>query len=201
MRMRVLFDLAKVLAVLTLFPPLIRAGTVTFNDRGFAGVNFITTNISGTGTVMPAGGCVNSPAACTITLNPPAAYISNRGGVGWLPAIDILAPGGSDLIATLTITPAFNADFSAIQDFSLVFDAGENLTSVAEDDITANGAIQLAGTITWFSPSGTLLETDSVEFQVTSGTPEPATPLLVLGGLAMLGIAITRWRTTPLMLG
>ena len=201
MRMRkVLSALVKVLPALALafFEPLVSAGTITFNDVDISGVNLITTNIAGTGTVMPAGGCVNSPSACTIMLNPPLAYISNRGGFGWVSGIDIFGPDGSDLIATLTMTPIFDSDFSSIQYFSLVFNAGDGLASVADNDTTANGAIQLAGTITWFSPSDALLEADSVDFQITSGTPEPSTAPLMLLGFALLSIPIIRRRTASL---
>jgi hypothetical protein len=184
---------------LAFFQPLTSAGTITFDDVDVAGLNFITTSITDTETVVPVGGCVNSLSTCTVMVDPPPAYTSNLGGFGWVPGIDIFAPGGSDLIATLTMTPIFDVNFK-IQYFSLVFSAGDDPASVADDDIAADGAIQLAGTITWFSPTEALVEDDSVNFQITSGTPEPSTAPLMLVGFALLSIAIIRRRTASIAL-
>jgi hypothetical protein len=53
---------------------------------------------------------------------------------------------------------------------------------------TENGQIQTAGTITWLDSTGAPLRTDTIEFASdTTEVPEPASWLLVLTGLPLLG--------------
>ena len=53
---------------------------------------------------------------------------------------------------------------------------------------TENGQIQTAGTITWLDSTGAPLRTDTVEFASDiDSVPEPASWLLVLTGLPLLG--------------
>jgi hypothetical protein len=178
------------LALSFLQPSAAVAGTISFNDSNSP--PFVTTDTTG----RVSGGCVPVGATnvCTITLLPPSP--PPGGGTSFQQTLNILemAPGNLNTISdTLTINPTLDANFNVLS-FTLVFTSGDNLSSVGGNIMREDGTVQTASSINWFSPTGSLVVSDVIQFQSTD-SPEPATALLMLAGLGLSGISVIRRRT------
>jgi len=129
---------------------------------------------------------------CIITINPPdgAAGVN---GVRDLNLTLIVDPGENTISDEFTATSVFPGLF--VEVIFISDDSSESNFELCSTVFffigcgpTENGQVQTAGTITWLDSTGAPLRTDTIEFASdTTEVPEPASWLLVLTGLPLLG--------------
>lgn len=166
--------------------------TITFNDLGttpfvtVAGLpaDILRATFAGTG-------CVGE--TCIVTLTAPSTYVSGTGiGIGG--SENIYEPGGLTLSDTYQETLRTDD-----RSFTLTFISGATSALLSSGTIHETGSVQAlddlqwAGTGTGGPPPGPNI-TDHVLFG--SEVPEPSTGLLMLVGVALVGISIVRTWTS-----
>jgi hypothetical protein len=177
-------------------PPAAKADTFVFNDLSE------TPTVSGVGP-SPVACASPGPEECRLVISaPPGATNVSAIGLGIPfgisepgnpdPERPFLAPPISDEISssvsissTFTVTVSFRSD-SSESPLGLCGPAGPCL-------LTENGGVQIAGFVTWlelvFGEPAVVLRTDTIEFASDiDAVPEPASWLLVLTGLPLLGL-------------
>ena len=187
MRIRGLVNSLATAAVLSfLFPLGAPAATIFFSDLSDT-VTFSTDIPSGV-----SGSCTGE--YCTVTVLSPGGTAS---GFFTIFELDWTEPGQpfvvSDrfclvLCAVSASAQSATIDFASDDETPLLFGSG-----TPED-----GTIQTALTINWLDVAGNLIGTVDVKFQSdVSEVPEPSSALLMLTGLAVLGIPVLRRRRNP----
>jgi hypothetical protein len=177
--------LPAVLLAFLLGPPAAKADTFVFNDLSE------TITVSGPSPVT----CTTPPdivpgEVCAITISPPDGAASVE-GLGTLHPL-IAEPDGVTISDVLFASGPFPGGLSFQEVF--ISDHSEStpdLCAVSPDGcrLTENGQIQTVGTVTWLDVGGATLRTDTIEFASDiSDVPEPASWLLVLSGLPLVGL-------------
>jgi hypothetical protein len=188
--------LPAVLLAFLLGPPVARADTFVFNDLSE------TPTVSGVGpSPVPCG--ISRAERCEFDIEPPAGAISVSGTF----QVGISDPDGitaSDEVSALESIPklavsavavAFFSDSEFFKEVPLCASL-TGLRGPVGCALTETGAVQTAGTITWLGAGGAPVRTDTIEFASDiTDVPEPASWLLVLTGLPLLGLR--RWRRPP----
>ena len=86
--------------------------------------------------------------------------------------------------------------FTLLVDFVSDSDGGVVLDPIPGANVIEDGTVQTASRITWFNPDGSINTIDTIKFQSdVAEVPEPSSILLLLTGLAVLGMLIPRIRT------
>jgi hypothetical protein len=173
--------LPAVLLAFLLGPPAAKADTFVFND------------LSETPTVSRPGlspePCGASEGCLLVIEGPAGATDLTTSG-----PVDIADPGGitlSDAISVDVTSSVFSSSppglgVRFVSDFSGESPLGPCLSFCT---LTETGELQTAATVTWLGAGGVTLRTDTVEFvSDTDAVPEPASWLLVLTGLPLLGL-------------
>jgi hypothetical protein len=165
------------------------ANTITFNDLWGAPVSVTLTGVTGaTSVCSPSGVTLET---CTVTV--PQPFPGNP-GVSWS-QWDIYDANG-----TLSDTIAVNvASTNGILQATITFSSGEpgsGLTALGANYVLEDGTVQTVGGIQWFYPPAIGTVVDTIQFQ-SNDSPEPATTMLIGGGLLGMGILLRRRRVTP----
>jgi hypothetical protein len=182
-----LFLSAFLLAFL-LGPPAAKADTFVFND------------LSDTVTASGPGG---SPVPCAAPLVAEQCQfvISAPAGTTLFSSVfinNISDPDG--ITISDQITSAIKLSPTPIATVTFISDSSESPLGLCLGtcSLTETGGVQTAGTITWFGPGGVsdVLRTDTIQFASdTTEVPEPASWLLVLTGLPLVGLRRFFWRS------
>jgi hypothetical protein len=187
--------LSAVLLAFLLSPPAAKADTFVINDLTE------TPTISGLGASPVA--CTAPPfffdEDCSFQISPPAGATSVHASSSVFPANAtsfgglIADPDGTTISDEITVfgttepfgvSVHFISDISGESSFGLCFVA----PGIGGCGLIENGEVQTAGTITWLDSAGATVRTDTIEFvSDTDAVPEPASWLLVLTGLPLLG--------------
>jgi len=178
--------LAALLLAFLLSPPAAKANTFVFNDLS----DTVTASGPGGSSVPCAAPLV--PEQCQFDISPPVGT-KEESAFG---IIDISDPGG--ITVSDEVTSIFNISTGGIT-VAFQSDSSESplglcvATLTGGCQLTETGDVQMAGTLTWSGGAGcpptcTTLRTDTIEFASdTTEVPEPASWLLVLTGLPLLG--------------
>jgi hypothetical protein len=188
--------LPAVLLAFLLSPPAAKANTIVFNDLSetptVSGVEPSPFTCASPGHPEecrfhisgPAGSIVVSPFG-TITISDPGGITISDQIISFVPVAAVAS------ISTVTLAPTVTLEF--LSDPNDI--ASALCTSVTGGcKLTETGEVQTAGTITWLGggdcpPDCTTVRTDTVEFvSDTDAVPEPASWLLVLTGLPLVGL-------------
>ena len=176
--------LPAVLLAFLLSPPAAKANTIVFNDLSD------TIILSGVGP-SPEPCPSRTPEECSTLIFAPAGATDltiSGGGV-------IDDPGGITVSDFITVGRGSLETGALVASVSFRSDPAESSIGPCPPTPftcqllgTENGQIQTAGTITWLDSTGAPLRTDTIEFASdTTEVPEPASWLLVLTGLPLLG--------------
>ena len=165
--------------------PAAKANTIVFNDLS----DTVTASGPGGSSVPCAAPLV--PEQCHFDISPPVGTKEERAcGI-----IDISDPGGITVSDFITVGRGSLETGALVASVSFRSDPAESSIGPCPPTPftcqllgTENGQIQTAGTITWLDSTGASLRTDTFEFvSDTDAVPEPASWLLVLTGLPLLG--------------
>ena len=157
--------------------------TITFNDLGPA-APYVTVTGAPTdiGRATFAGtGCVGE--TCTVTLTAPSSYVTGTG----------LGIGGSENIyepLSLTLSDTYQETLNTDgRSFTLTFISGTTSALSGAGTIHETGSVQALDYLQW-AGTGLPLGAPNITDQVLFGSevPEPSTGLLMLVGVALVGI-------------
>ena len=177
--------LAALLLAFLLSPPAAKANTFVFNDLS----DTVTASGPGGSSVPCAAPLV--PEQCQFDISPPVGT-KEESAFG---IIDISDPGGITVSDFITVGRGSLETGALVASVSFRSDPAESSIGPCPPTPftcqllgTENGQIQTAGTITWLDSTGAPLRTDTIEFASDiTDVPEPASWLLVLTGLPLLG--------------
>jgi hypothetical protein len=183
--------LAGLLLAFLLSPPAAKAVTLLFNDLSE------TPTVSGI--VFPLVTCT-SPGSEAFTCD-----ISSPAGTAMADlSLDIFNPPNISDPGGITISDEFKFPVftTSLLTVSFSSDSSESPLGLCASvtvgcQFTETGGVQTLGTVKWFAADDvTVLRTDTIEFASDiTDVPEPASWLLVLTGLPLVGLRRFLWRS------